>query len=377
VSASPDVIVVGAGIVGAACAWECAATGLSVTLLDAGIPGGGATAAGMGHIVVMDDSEAQFGLTRYSRRLWDVLAEELPAPAEYARTGTIWVAVDSDELEAVRKRQVYYGQRGVEAEFLDGRTLALAEPALARDLAGGLLVPGDAVVYPPAVVTFLIDRLGAAGGVVRAATEVVAVEADGVKLKDGRLLSAGSVVLATGQWAQRLAPLLPVRLRKGHLVITERYPDFVHHQLVELGYLKSAHDGAADSVAFNLQPRTTGQMLLGSSRQYDRDDLSVDDKITGRMIARATRYVPGIVHLKALRIWTGQRCATPDNLPLIGPLPGMERVFVATGHEGLGITTSLGTARLVAAAITGTDCELPPAPYSPSRFPELALARHH
>jgi len=376
-STSPDVIVVGAGIVGAACAWACASEELSVMLVDAGIPGGGATAAGMGHIVVMDDTEAQFDLTRFSQRLWEELADELPAPAEYARTGTIWIAADDDELEAARKRQAYYRHRGVEAEVLDGHALALAEPALAAGLAGGLLVPGDAVVYPPAVVASLIERLEARGGAVRAGADVAALERDGVLLKDGTRLTSGAVVLATGQWARRLVPALPVRLRKGHLVITERYPDFVHHQLVELGYLKSAHDGAGDSVAFNLQPRTTGQMLLGSSRQYERDDLSVDNEITGRMITRAARYVPGITSLRALRIWTGQRCATPDNLPLIGPLPGMERVIVATGHEGLGITTSLGTARLVAAAVTGGDCELARAPFLPSRFPEVSNARHH
>ena len=80
------------------------------------------------------------------------------------------------------------------------------------------------------------------------------------------------IVNATGSWSPVLTPGLEVKKRKGHLVITDRYPNFLRHQLVELGYLKSAHSLTADSVAFNIQPRKTGQLLIGSSRQFDVDD---------------------------------------------------------------------------------------------------------
>ncbi len=89
-----DVVVVGAGIVGAACADECARQGMRVGIVDRDVIGGGATAAGMGHIVVMDDSEVQFALTRYSQQLWQQLKPELPPDVEYEQCGTIWVAAD-------------------------------------------------------------------------------------------------------------------------------------------------------------------------------------------------------------------------------------------------------------------------------------------
>ena len=88
-----DVVIAGAGIVGAACAAECARAGMRVAVIEAALIGGGATAAGMGHIVVMDDSEAQFALTRYSQVLWDELAGELTPDVEFEAFGTIWVAV--------------------------------------------------------------------------------------------------------------------------------------------------------------------------------------------------------------------------------------------------------------------------------------------
>src|SRR5438874_12199703 len=107
-AASYDVVIIGAGIVGAACAYECAAQGMSVAGVDREMVGGGTTAAGMGHIVVMDDSEAQFALTRYSQQLWQELRSELPAAVEYEQCGTMWVAADEEEMQEVRRKTSYY-----------------------------------------------------------------------------------------------------------------------------------------------------------------------------------------------------------------------------------------------------------------------------
>ena len=117
----------------------------------------------MGHIVVMDDSEAQFALTRYSQQLWQQLRPELPADVEYEPCGTIWVAADEEEMAEVRRKQSYYGQRGVPAEVLDPQTLERLEPNLRKGMAGGLLVPEDVVLYPPCAARFLIERAQAAG----------------------------------------------------------------------------------------------------------------------------------------------------------------------------------------------------------------------
>ena len=142
----------------------------------------------------------------------------------------------------------------------------------------------------------------------------------------------------------------------------------MRHQLVELGYLKSAHSLTADSVAFNVQPRRTGQILIGSSRQYNAEDPTVDAQILASMIERAQWYLPEIGALSAIRVWTGFRAATPDKLPLIGPCPEDESLFLATGHEGLGITTSLGTACMLADHMQGITTKIPIGPYLPARF---------
>ena len=362
-----DIAIVGAGIVGAACAAALARENLSVVLIDEADVATGTTAAGMGHIVVMDDSEAQFALTHYSQKLWQELAVEMPATCEYEHCGTIWVAADEGEIEAVHSKHEFYRSRGVETEILDERALHEAEPNLAEGLPGGLLVKNDTVVYQLAATKYLVESAVRKGAVVKTGNRVTEIDDKSVRLEDGESILAANVINAAGAAASELSPRLKIRNRKGHLVITERYTGFVRHQLVELGYLKSAHGTATESVAFNVQPRSTGQVLVGSSRQFAEESSDIDNNILSRMTSRAFEYMPKLRKLAAIRVWTGFRPATPDNLPYIGKIPGFDNVYAAAGHEGLGITTSLGTAALLADEIMDRIPAIPPEPYSPSR----------
>ncbi|TAM74318.1 FAD-binding oxidoreductase [bacterium] len=368
-SASGSVVVIGGGIVGTACALECARGGLEVTLLERDVVcGSGATAAGMGQIVVMDDNAAELALTRYASLLWDTVAPDLPSDCEYERCGTIWVAADDEERAAVERKAHLYCESGVQSQVLDAAALYAYEPNLRAGLTGGLRVPGDAILYAPRAAAALLAQAQAMGARALYGCRVQALTDEGVLLDDGTCLESSAVVVASGAHAVELLPELPVRPRKGHLVITERYPNIVHHQVVELGYLKSAHGSERDSVAFNVQPRPTGQLLIGSSRQFDVADARIDQVIVRRMLDRALAYLPVLGALDAVRIWTGHRAATPDGLPYIGPLPGHERVLLATGHEGLGITTSLATGRLIADHLLKRKPDIDPTPYLPARM---------
>lgn len=369
-----DVVIVGAGIVGAACARECAREKMRVAVVDHDVIGGGATAAGMGHIVVMDDSDAQFALTRYSQQLWQQLRPELPDAVEYTQCGTIWVAADDEERAEVHRKASYYQRRGVPLQILSAEDLERLEPNLRKGMAGGLLVPEDGVLYPPCAARFLIEQAQAAGATVQMGAPVVEIGNGRVRRADGSELSGGVIVNAAGAWAPELTRGISVKKRKGHLVITDRYPRFVQHQLVELGYLKSAHSVSADSVAFNVQPRRTGQVLIGSSRQYGAEHKEVDHQILARMLLRAQEYMPRLSQTSAIRVWTGFRAATPDKLPLIGPWGEDSTVYLATGHEGLGITTSLATGRLLADQLAGQTSAIARDPYLPARAMTLEHA---
>jgi glycine/D-amino acid oxidase-like deaminating enzyme len=363
-----DIVIVGAGIVGAACAAECARAGLKTLVLDRGPIGGGTTSAGMGHIVVMDDSEPLLALTSYSRRLWQELAGSLPPEAEYNPCGTLWVAENEREMEEVRRKHRACHARGLAAQILDGAELAGLEPCLRPGLAGGLLAPEDAVVDAPAAAKFLMDIARASGAQLLAPAPVRQLLPEGgVLLEDGTRITAARAVNAAGPWSPALTPGLPVRKRKGHLVITSERPGLVRHQVVELGYLASA-GAAADSVACNLQPRLNGQLIIGSSRQFDTEDAAVEPAVIERMMRRAIEFVPALGGLAGQPARAGHRAASPDRLPLIGPVAGNDHIWAATGHEGLGITTAPATGRLLAAMLLGRPAEIPTAPYHPGRF---------
>src|SRR5579871_7049348 len=171
-NSSFDVVIVGAGIVGAACAFELAKAKLSVAVVDQSFPASGATGAGMGHIVVMDDSEAQFALTRYSQSLWNDLAEELPEDVEFEPCGTIWVATDQEEMVEVRRKHEFYKEREVPTEVLGPERLPTLEPNLRSGMAGGLLVVEDAVLYPPCAARFLLARAQERGASLHLGTAV-------------------------------------------------------------------------------------------------------------------------------------------------------------------------------------------------------------
>jgi glycine/D-amino acid oxidase-like deaminating enzyme len=319
----------------------------------------------------MDDSDAQFALTRYSQLLWQQLRSDLPADVEYEPCGTIWVAADEQEMAEVYRKRAYYERSGVPAAVLDQGALERLEPNLRKGLAGGLLVPEDGVLYPPCAAQFLLERALAADAKLHLGSVLEAGKGR-VRLTDGQEFVAPTIVNAAGAWASEITPGFIVKKRKGHLAITDRRPGFLRHQLVELGYLKSAHSSSHDSVAFNVQPRKTGQILIGSSRQYEVAHPEVDDGILVRMLRRAQQYMPDLAGMSIIRVWTGFRAATPDKLPLIGPLPEDPTLYLATGHEGLGITTSLATARLLVDHLTGCKPAIAIEPYLPSR-----LVREH
>ena len=366
-----DVLIVGAGIIGAACARAYAREGLSVCVIEPAAIGGGATAAAMGHLLVVDDeaggANAEFQLTRRSQQLWQHWLDEHPehpAQAEHQACGTLWIAADAEELALAERKQAWFAERGLAAEMLGASELAQAEPLLRKGLAGALRVAGDARVYPPKVAARWLAEARAE----LIEGQVLSFDGSSVLLADGRRLWGALTVLCAGLASQAWLPpgwLIP---KKGHLAITQRYPGLLSHQLVELGYIKKAHISDQDTVSFNVQPRPGGQLLVGSSRQIGRSDNALDPLILQDMLRQACSYLPGLRSLSLLRCWTGVRPASRDGQPLIGAHPQLPRVWLATGHEGLGITTSLASAEMVAQLSLGGAPQIDATPFAPSRF---------
>ncbi len=360
------ILVVGGGIVGTAIAADQAERGHDVVLICDSPIGGGATAAGMGHLIALDGEAAKVELTNYSLDLWRTV--ELPDDCDLVVCGALWVAADDREMQTAAAMRDRYLSRGIGAELIPAAQLAELEPELRPGLAGGLRVPTDAVLYPPNAARYYWHR--AVKSRARHLTaRVLTVESHRVQLRDDsseRWLEADWVVVAAGDRTSALLPELSIRPKKGHVVITTRDAPFVRHQVVELGYVGTTKSRAPVSVACNVQPRRRGQVLIGSSRQEDTHDPRVEPAVLDRMLRRAASYFPGLTRLTALRAWTGFRAVSEDGAPIIGSLrPGLA---VATGHEGLGITQAPGTARLLGQLLAEEPPDLSAAPFDPHRF---------
>ena len=359
-----DVIVIGAGIIGAACAQALARRGVRVRVLDAGLPG--ATAAGMGHLLVLDDNPAELALSQYSLQRWREQAPALPDDCAYRNNGTLWLAANTEEMAVAQSKYRHLQEQGVACELIGDRALRQREPALREGLEGGLLIKGDGILYAPATARWMLDS----SNISQHRARVSEVDGNRVRLDDGRWLNADAVVLANGIQASELCPELPIEPKKGHLLITDRYPGTVTHTLVELGYVTSAHNATGPSTACNIQPRPTGQLFIGASRQFGTTDPQVEGWMLAKMLRRATEYMPGLASLNGIRAWTGFRAASPDGLPLVGAHPQRKGLWLAVGHEGLGVTTAPGTADLLVAQLLNETKPLAAQPYLPQRFLE-------
>lgn len=377
--ASADAIVIGAGIIGAACAWQLAQQGLQVILIDDQRPG--ATAAGMGHLVCMDDNPAELALSAYSLDLWRSLVQRMPDTCAWRGCGTLWLAATPEEMAIAELKQQRMAALGIASEMVNAEQLSQRELMLRSGLAGGLSVPSDGIIYAPNAASWLVED--SAGAVKRHYGTAVALEEYTVSLAGGEKLTAPIVVLACGLQADQLlasqqSPFQPrpfqplphplLKAKKGQLAITDRYPVQVKHQLVELGYGASAHASGGTSVAFNVQPRPTGQLLIGSSRQFDAVDGAIDLPLMAKMLQRATTYLPGLAQMNIIRCWTGLRAASADGLPILSAHPHYPWLWLVLGHEGLGVTTALGSAALITAQILQNRPAIDDIPYRAARL---------
>jgi glycine/D-amino acid oxidase-like deaminating enzyme len=353
--------VVGAGIVGSAIADRLQALGSAVTIFEADIPAGGCTSGAMGGLMVLDDSPAQLALTSRGVGLWR--QEDLSPRCEREPRGTMWLATDQEEVDELRAKAGRYSRIGLVAELLDPDQLRQWEPAVRQGMAGALRVPGDQTLYQIGAARFLLDRALSRGAVLKREA-VRALEPGGVRTDQGAY-RADAVVLAAGLGITGLLPELPITPRKGLLAITDRIPGMINHQLIEMGYLKSAHGREATSVAFTVQARATGQLLIGSSREFAGQDPGVNRELLRRMLRRAVWFLPDLDRAPVVRAWAGFRPCGPSNLPMIGPCPGREGLFVAGCHEGYGSGTALSTAELMAHHVLGAPTVLDPAPFLP------------
>jgi glycine/D-amino acid oxidase-like deaminating enzyme len=364
-----EVVVVGAGIVGAATARELAVRGVDVALLDAGEVSSGTTGLGEGNVLCSDKEPGpELELALCGLELYDEIEERLGEEARIRRKGALIVHPDAATWAAEPERVGPLRAAGVRAELIAASAVAELEPELTGELHGASLFPDDLQCAPRAIARALAREAGD----VRTGARVVTVSGRGVVLDTGERIAAGAVVIAAGPWSAALAATaglrLPVEPRKGQLVRL-RGDAPVRHKVVDGSYLASVASGDAGlEVTTVVETTWDGDVLVGSSRERRGFDTEVDDEVTGAMLARAARLFPRVASLPQDAAWAGLRPWLPDNRPAIGPSQAVPGLWVATGHEGAGVALGPVTGRLIAQAYCGEPTPVALEPFAPDRF---------
>ncbi|MFD3549215.1 NAD(P)/FAD-dependent oxidoreductase [Streptomyces sp. NPDC058655] len=373
---SLDAVIIGAGVVGAACAYYAAHAGLHVAVVDRGSVAGGTTGAGEGNLLVSDkEAGPELDLALLSAGLWRELAAALPASVEYEAKGGLVVAPDESALKALRTFAEGQRAAGVDAVELAADDLPGLEPHLAPGLAGGFLYPQDAQVQPAQAAARL---LAASGARTYPGEEVTAVLRDtsgavrGVRT-DRRELCAPAVVNAAGTWGGHIASLagtaLPVLPRRGFVLVTEPLPRVVRHKVYAADYIADVASGSAALQSSAVVEGTpSGPVLIGATRERVGFDRTLSVEALRRLAAQAAALFPVLAEVRVLRTYHGFRPYLPDHLPAIGPDPRVPGLLHACGHEGAGIGLAPATGALIAAALAGARPPLSPAPFRPDRF---------
>ncbi|MFD9634948.1 NAD(P)/FAD-dependent oxidoreductase [Streptomyces violascens] len=373
-----DVIVVGAGVVGAACAYYAARAGLSVTVLDRGPVAGGTTGSGEGNLLVSDKEPGpELELALFSSELWQELAELLPRGVEYEPKGGLVVARDESGMAALRTFAAGQEKAGVTACEVAADRLPDLEPHLAPGLAGGFHYPQDAQVMPALAAAHLLRASGAEvrlgpgeevtglltgpGGAVR-----------GVRTASGALY-APHVVNAAGTWGGELARLagvlLPVLPRRGFVLVTEPLPRVVRHKVYAADYVADVASGsAALQTSAVVEGTPAGPVLIGASRERVGFDRTLSVEVLRRLAAGATELFPVLAGVRAMRTYAGFRPYLPDHLPAIGADARVPGLLHACGHEGAGIGLAPATGRIIADVLTGTQLPREIGAFDPARF---------
>lgn len=386
------VVVIGAGVVGAACAYFLARGGHDVTLVDRGSVAGGTTSRGEGNILVSDKAPGpELELALWSGALWREIGRDLGDDRlERESKGGVVVATSEAGLAALRGFAREQASAGVRCEPIPSARLHDYEPHLASALPGGVIYPDDQQVQPALAAAEMVHAASALGATVLLNHEVVATRTDSsgaiaaVECRRGArsggapvLLAADAVVNAAGTWGGEVAALLgapiPVLPRRGFILVTEPLPRVVRHKVYTADYVAnvaSGEEGLETSVV--VEGTRGGTVLIGASRERVGFDARIRYDVVRSLARAAVELFPVLAGVNLMRVYRGFRPYCPDHLPVIGPDPRVPGVWHACGHEGAGIGLAPATGAMIAALLGGDTPPVPAAAFSPTRFPDPA-----
>ncbi len=373
------VVIIGAGIVGAACAYYATRAGLSVTVVERQSVAAGTTSSGEGNLLLSDKTDGpELSMALRSLRLWGELAETFGAQTlEYERKGGVIVAKTDTAMTALAVQAAEQSRLGVPNQLVDPAGLRQLEPHLGPRFAGGAYYPDDAQIQPGLATARLLRAATEQGARVRLEVDVRGLEltagrVSAVRTNRGRV-EADYVVNAAGTWAGELSTLLgapvPVAPRRGFILVTEPLPPIIRHKVYSADYVANVASSAEGLETSSVVEGTrSGTVLIGASRERVDFQRTISLPVVRELAAQAVDLFPVLRDVNLMRVYVGFRPYCPDHLPIVGfdgRLPGL---LHACGHEGAGIGLAPATGELIAELIAQLPTTLDGDPFSPHRL---------
>ncbi|MFD4672625.1 NAD(P)/FAD-dependent oxidoreductase [Lentzea sp. NPDC058450] len=357
----PDVVVMGAGIIGAACAQALHARGLSVLVIDRHGPASGTSAAGEGNVLVSDKEPGpELTLARASRALWPALAEN----AEWEEKGGLVVATTPEAAQPLHTFAAAQRKAGIDACEISTTEALDHEPHLNPGITAAVHYLEDAQLNPVKATRTLLR------GIKFHQTEVSTTDGRSVTTKHG-VISCGAVVNATGPWARTFG--VNVLPRRGVVLVTTPIPGRIRHKVYDADYVGAVASGDADLQTSGVVESTqAGTVLIGSSRQRKGFDGTIESRVLKALAQKAIAMFPMLAEVPVMRAYGGFRPYAPDHLPIIGEDPRTPGLWHATGHEGAGVGLAPATGHLLADLMTGATPLTDPEPFRVDR-PEVMV----
>ena len=366
-----DVVVVGGGVIGLAVAYYLGREKVQVTLVERGAIGREASWAAAGYLSFQGSSNRpgpRLELTRTSARMYEGWIREVgeltPADTGFWRCGLLELSLNEAEVREAHGLAAWQREAGYSVEWLDAAAVRKRQPCLAEDLPvrGALLFPEVAQVRPPRLLRALAAAVTRRGAHIREHTAVTSIarrgdRVTGVVLAGGETIAAPVVVNATGCWAPQLAPEmagLPVKPIKGTIVLLEVLDQPSRELII--------------SSQGSLYPRADNKLLVGATMEDAGYDKRVKVDALQALVRQGITLVPRLKEASLVTAWTGLRPYSHDNVPYLGPVPGLDGAFVATGHYRSGILLAPITGLLLKEMILRQPPTLPIEPYQMSRL---------
>lgn len=365
--AAQDVVIIGGGVTGAAIAYYLAKQGVKPLLLERySLCSGSSGACDQAVSMQSKNPGISLELALASRAMFPGLGAELDTDLEFCECGGMIAIENEQQLEVMRAFVARQQQNGLAVELLSGDEARRRQPAFAPSILASTYSPLDAKINPMKLTYAFARAAVRLGAEIVSNTEVTAIAVrqgriEGVVTPSG-IIPARVVVNAAGTWAAQVGQLagvaIPIRPRRGQLIVTEAIPGFIHGELWSARYIVAKHNSelirqedpaAAElGVGLSVSIKEDGKLLLGGTRELAGFDKSTTPQATAAILRHAANILPGLRQLHIIRTFAGLRPYTPDGKPILGPVPEVEGFIIAAGHEGDGIALAPITGSIMA-----------------------------